>query len=106
MLELLIDPYVTQREDLEESRMGLAWQVNSIIKGIYIPRFKKLNLSLNRPSVRTERSWRTNQIPRTSLSSFNRNAEAVRLPIRFLVKDPPLPSTGGGEYISSCGGYP
>lgn len=53
-----------------------------------MPRFKKLNLSLNLPSVRIERSCSTNHIPRTSFTSFKRKAEAVRLPMRFRVKDP------------------
>ena len=55
----------------------------------YFARLKKLNFSLNFPSVRTERSWRMNQMPISFLSSFNRKAEAVRLPIRFLVNCPP-----------------
>jgi hypothetical protein len=39
----------------------------------------------NRPSVRTERSWRMNQIPLLFSGSVRRNALADRLPIRFLV---------------------
>lgn len=41
------------------------------------------------PSVRTERSCRTNQIPILSSGSVNLKAEAAKLPIRFRVNMPP-----------------
>jgi hypothetical protein len=40
------------------------------------------------PSVRTERSCRTNQMPIRSSGSVRRNAEADKLPIRFRVNMP------------------
>ena len=43
---------------------------------------------LNVPSVRTERSWSTNQMPIRSSGSVSLNALAARLPIRFLVNIP------------------
>ena len=52
------------------------------------PTLTKFNLSRNQPSVRTLRSWRTNQMPKFSFRSFNLNALALRLPMRFRVKAP------------------
>jgi hypothetical protein len=43
---------------------------------------------LNSPSVRTERSCSTNQMPIRSSGSVRRNAEAARLPMRFRVNMP------------------
>lgn len=40
---------------------------------------------LNLPSVRTERSWRTNQNPRSSCWSLSVEALTVRLPIKLRV---------------------
>lgn len=43
------------------------------------------NLSLNSPSVRTDKSWKINQIPKLSSKSCNLYAVATREPIKFLV---------------------
>jgi hypothetical protein len=40
------------------------------------------------PSVRTDRSWRTNQKPTLRVVSSSRKALTVRLPMRFLVNMP------------------
>ena len=57
-------------------------------KRTYRPRLRKLNFNRNVPSVLTDKSCVMNHIPHSLTSSCNRKAEAVRLPMRFLVKSP------------------
>jgi hypothetical protein len=71
------------------STLGLSKQCQLYFEtSAYRPRLRKLNFNRNVPSVLTDKSCVMNHIPHSLVSSCKRKAEAVRLPMRFLVKSP------------------
>lgn len=67
---------------------------------IFITTYRKL------PSVRTDKSCKTNQNPTLPSVSFSRKAFTVRLPIKFRVNMPVVVVAGEVRGTGATGGYP